>query len=53
MTEEIYEQIKDIAVKNEKVVAIGEIGLDYHYDNIDIEKQKYWFKRQLGPCSSA
>ncbi len=47
MTEEIYEQIKDIAVKNEKVVAIGEIGLDYHYDNIDIEKQKYWFKRQL------
>ena len=34
--------------ENPKVVAIGEIGLDYHYDNIDKELQKKWFKRQLG-----
>lgn len=34
-------------LKNKKVVAIGEIGLDYHYDNTDKEKQKYVFKRQL------
>ncbi len=46
MTEEIYNEIKDLT-KNEKVVAIGEIGLDYHYDNTDKEKQRYWFKRQL------
>ena len=30
-----------------KVVAVGEIGLDYHYENTDREKQKYWFKKQL------
>lgn len=33
-----------------KVVAVGEIGLDYHYENIDKNKQKYWFERQLQIC---
>jgi TatD DNase family protein len=33
---------------NKKVVAIGEIGLDYHYENFDKERQKYFFKKQLG-----
>ncbi len=33
--------------KHEKVVAIGEIGLDYHTENYDKEKQKWLFKRQL------
>lgn len=32
---------------NDKIVAIGEIGLDYHYDNTDREKQQLFFKRQL------
>ncbi len=31
----------------EKVVAIGEIGLDYHYDEPSKELQKKWFLRQL------
>ena len=34
-------------INDDKIVAIGEIGLDYHYDNTDKEKQLYVFKRQL------
>lgn len=33
--------------KNEKVVAIGEIGLDYHYDGYDKRAQADCFIRQL------
>lgn len=31
----------------DKVVAIGEIGLDYHYDFSPRELQKHWFTRQI------
>lgn len=34
--------------KNPKVVAVGEIGLDYHYDFSPREIQKEVFKKQLG-----
>jgi len=34
-------------VNNEKVVAIGEIGLDYHYNSKNKEFQKKIFKEQL------
>lgn len=34
-------------ISEKKVVAIGEIGLDYHYDNTDKEKEKYVFRKQL------
>lgn len=33
--------------KHKKVVAIGEIGLDYYYDNSPREAQRYWFKKQM------
>lgn len=32
---------------NKKVVAVGEIGLDYHYENHDREVQKFAFEEQL------
>ena len=33
-------------INDDKILAVGEIGLDYHYD-IDKDKQKEVFKRQL------
>lgn len=35
------------AARSPKVVAIGEIGLDYHYEDTVREVQKKWFVRQL------
>jgi len=39
-------EIEELA-KNKKVVAIGEIGLDYHYDGYDKIKQAELFEKQL------
>lgn len=46
MTEEIFNWICEHA-ENEKIVAIGEMGLDYYYDEPQREIQKKWFLRQL------
>jgi TatD DNase family protein len=42
----IIPALADFAVM-EKVVAIGEIGLDYHYDFSPREIQRHWFSRQI------
>lgn len=34
-------------INDDKIVALGEIGLDYHYDNTDKNKQLYIFRKQL------
>jgi len=46
LNEEEFAVLKQLAAE-EKVVAIGEIGLDYYWDSTEREDQKYWFKRQL------
>ena len=46
MTEDRFERIRDYC-RLPKVVAVGEIGLDYHWDVEPREVQKDWFKRQL------
>ena len=33
-------------IMDDKIVALGEIGLDYHYDNTDKNKEIYFFKKQ-------
>ena len=41
--------LKEIVKNNSKIKAIGEIGLDYFYykEDIDREKQRLWFKKQI------
>ncbi len=46
-TKEIYDELKKLATSNEKVVAIGEIGLDYHHMTAEKEIQKDWFRGQM------
>lgn len=46
LTEADLEEMKQLAA-HRKVVAIGEIGLDYYYDNSPRETQKTWFMKQL------
>ncbi len=46
MTEADITELAQLAGE-EKAVAIGEIGLDYYYDNSPRDLQKKWFKRQI------
>ncbi len=45
-TEDALDELIELT-KDPKVVCWGEIGLDYHYDNIDKEQQKAVFIRQM------
>lgn len=46
MTDSDLDTIEKLSM-HKKVVAIGEIGLDYHYDGYDENLQKHWFLKQL------
>ena len=46
-TEDSLQELESVARENHKIVAIGEIGLDYHYFYSDKEMQQKWFHRQI------
>lgn len=46
-TDEELAAIRELAEEHKKVVAIGEIGLDYYYLYSEVETQKIWFARQI------
>jgi len=46
LDEEQFERMKGF-LSDDKIVAVGEIGLDYYWDNQPHDIQKYWFIRQL------
>ena len=47
VTEEVIEEYRILCKQNPKIKAIGEIGLDYHYEDIPREIQQLAFRRQM------
>ncbi|RUM49136.1 MAG: TatD family deoxyribonuclease [Hydrogenothermus sp.] len=47
ITDEDLKDLKELAREEEKVVAIGECGLDYYRDITPKDKQIYFFERQI------
>lgn len=45
--DDYLEQLEKYIISSEKIRAVGEIGLDYHYDGYSAEKQKKIFIEQL------
>ena len=52
INDETIKEIKNLCSR-EKVAAVGEIGLDFYYDNSPRDIQRYWFKRQLELAAEA
>ncbi|MCM1268929.1 MAG: TatD family hydrolase [Bacteroidales bacterium] len=46
LNEETFAELRALCA-HEKTVAVGEIGLDYHYPEPEADLQKKWFERQL------
>lgn len=47
INEETLERYRQLVRENPKVVAVGEIGLDYHYEDIPRDIQKKSFRAQM------
>ena len=47
VTEEVLEQYRQLCQENPKIKAIGEIGLDYHYEEIPRDVQQRAFRMQM------
>jgi hydrolase, TatD family len=50
LNDTLIDWLKHVA-REDRIVAIGEIGLDYHWDEPEPKVQKYWFARQLALAS--
>ena len=46
INDEDLQILKELS-KHKKIVAIGEIGLDFYYDHSPRDLQRHWFKKQL------
>jgi TatD DNase family protein len=46
LDDELYARIAELSM-HPKVIAVGEIGLDYHYDNSPRDEQRAAFRKQL------
>ncbi len=46
MSSTVIDELKKLAA-HKKVVALGEFGLDFHYDTHPREVQRFWFRQQL------
>lgn len=46
MEEEGLEELAKLA-RERKVLAIGEVGLDYYWDDAERSRQRFWFRRQI------
>lgn len=47
ISSDYLEKIEKIIISNDKMKAVGEIGLDYHYENYNREKQIKIFREQI------
>ena len=47
VNEEVLEEYRRLVRENPKVKAIGEIGLDYHYEDVPREQQQAAFRAQM------
>lgn len=47
VTDKDLEDLEKIIVTNKKIIGIGEIGLDYYHNDMNIEKQKEIFIKQI------
>ncbi len=51
LNENNFQKVRELSLKD-KVVAIGEIGLDYHRDDHNKDIQRHWFERQMQLASA-
>lgn len=47
MNDKMLEKFRRLALEEKKVRAIGEIGLDFHYDLSPRDVQRHWFREQI------